>query len=122
MIREGTLALTAALVLACGAAAANAQSYGNTGPARADTTDPNSAPVGASRERRSESELNAFARGNRRYRTSRKAVRARPVASRPAEAKPDPAIAAQRNTALFLRDAMMPWAAASATPEKKKKK
>ena len=121
MMREATLALTAALVLVCGGAAANAQSYGNTGPARADTTDPNSAPASSWREPGSGAELNAFARGDRRYRTSRSTSRARQVSSRPAAAKPDPAIAAQRDTALFMRDAMMPGAAASATPEKKKK-
>jgi hypothetical protein len=124
MAKRERLALITALMLVCGAPAATAQSYGATGPARADTTDPNSAPTRA-RQAGFTSGSQAYARGDRR--TSRGAAR-RAAAPRPQPfAQPAPqmdkkAMEAQRNTALLMAHAMNPWAAsqpAAGTPARR---
>jgi hypothetical protein len=116
--KEGRLALITTLMLVCGAPTATAQSYGATGPARADTTDPNScADTCAARGVTSGSQ--AYARGD--YRMSRAAPR-RAAAPQPQPfAQPAPqidqkAMEAQRNTALLLAHAMNPWAATASQP------
>jgi hypothetical protein len=113
MTRSGKLAVITALMLVCGSPAATAQTYGATGPARADTTDPNSAPMRGWRQPGFTSELQAYARGPRSYRSSRAAARAR-------AAKPDPVLAANQSTALLMRDAINPWAATSSAPAKRR--
>jgi hypothetical protein len=121
MMQRKTFALVAALMLACGGSAALAQSIGNTGPARADTTDPNSAPGRGMTHRGFDTRADVYARGKRSARVSHRAVRHR-VARAPAAAKPDPAIEAQRNTALLLSDAMHPWAPTATTAAKTAKR
>jgi hypothetical protein len=119
MTGNGILVPIAVLMISFGVPAATAQSYGAMGPARADTRDPNSAPTGGWRQSRFASESDIYARGKRPYRMSRTPVRHRSVARAPA-AKPDPAIEAQRNTALFLRDAFNPWMATSSKPARRR--
>jgi len=116
-MKNGTFALVAALMLVCGGSAAVAQSYGNTSPARADTTDPNSTPSRTTGSRGSEPRADVDARGHRGARVSHRAVRHRDAVSS-TEAKPDPALQAQRDTAMFMGAAMNPWQADSNAPAK----
>jgi hypothetical protein len=103
MTRKEKLTLITALMLVCGSAAATAQSFGPTGPGRANFPDPGWRQPGFIAD-------SNYARGKRSHRVAR--VAARPRAGQVA-AKPDPALAAQRNTALLMRDAMNPWGATS---------
>jgi hypothetical protein len=113
MMRTKKLALVTTLTLVCGPPTAMAQSYGATGPARADTRDPNSAPMRSLGEQFFTSESRVYARGQRGHRGPR-------ATARTSAAKPDPALAAQRNTALLMRDAMNPWGTTSSPPAKRR--
>jgi hypothetical protein len=112
-MNKTSLFVTVALVLMCTGPIATAQTYGNVGPRRADTTDPNSIPGGWARSQRGyndfarQREYNAYARGDATVGYSRRSMRMR------GPAEPDPAFGAQRNTALFLQNAFNPWAATS---------
>jgi hypothetical protein len=106
MTRKEKFTLITALLWVCGSAAATAQSYGPTGPGRANIPDPGWRQPGFIAD-------SNYARGKRSHRVTR--VAARPQAGQ-AAAKPDPAFAAQRNTALLMRDAMNTWGATSSTP------
>jgi hypothetical protein len=106
MTRTDKLALITALMLVCGPAAATAQSVGATGPARADTTDPNSAPARSARQSGITSQSEIYARGKPRQ--ARVAARRAAPAKAPA---PDKAVEAQANTARLMAHAMAPWLA-----------
>lgn len=111
MTQKGKLVLITALMLVCGSPAAIAQSYGATGPARADTTDPNSAPTRNMRQSAITSESRIYARGQP---TARPAARRAGAAQ--AAAQPDGALQAQRNTAMLMGHAMAPWTAGTPAP------
>jgi hypothetical protein len=49
-------------------------------------------------------------------------VAAGPTTASAARAKPDPAIEAQKNSAAFFRDALMPWAVSTPKPAAKRAK
>jgi hypothetical protein len=106
MTRTDKLALITALMLVCGSAAATAQSVGATGPARADTTDPNSAPARGFRQSGITSQSEIYARG--KPRKARVAARRAGPAKAPA---PDKAVEAQTNTARLMAHAIAPWTA-----------
>ena len=103
MTRNEKLILITALMMVCGSAAATAQSYGQAGPGRANITDPGWRQPGFIAD-------SNYARGTRSHRVARVAARPRTAS------KPDPALAAQRNTALLLAHAMNPWGATSSSP------
>lgn len=113
MTRKIALPLFAAMMLmACGSGAATAQSFGNTDPAFANTTDPNSAPTMGRRRLRAEAypayrRDEVYARGTRHH---RRYVQREPAAT------PDPALQSQRDTARFMRDAISPYSTTATRP------
>lgn len=116
MTKKIALPLLTAMMMVCGGSAAIGQSYGNTDPAFADTTDPNSVPTGIWRRPgwQAQRYQPAYTRDQTFYRSPRSQRRSSRTA-----AEADPAFRAQRESAAFFGDAMNPYGATSSPPARR---